>query len=136
MMAASAALAAEIEQLNKDVKALDKAVADATQQRKEEHAEFLQYSTESNAAVQLIDKAKNRLFQFYRPNLHKAAPQRELTDEEKILASSGRSDMIATDAPEMIAGTTQAVYVQVGAHGAPPPPPETFGAYQKKDGKS
>ena len=47
----------------------------------------------------------------------------ELTDEEKILASSGRSDMIATDAPQMIAGTTQAVYVQLSA--VPAPPPET-----------
>lgn len=77
-------------------------------------------------------EAKNKLFQFYRPNLHKEAPKRELTDEEKILASSGRSDMIATDAPQMIEGTTQTVYVQL-AHGAvPPPPPETWGAYQKQ----
>merc|ERR1719473_203864 len=68
--------------------------------------------------------------------MHKEAPKRELTDEEKILASSGRSDMIATDAPQMIAGTTQSVYVQVARRATPPPPPETWGAYQKKDGKS
>merc|ERR1719379_442577 len=55
---------------------------------------------------------------------------------------SGRSDMIATVAPEFIAGTTQTVYAQVRTHSldgddaAPPPPPETWGAYQKKDGKS
>merc|ERR1719482_2027534 len=37
----------------------------------------------------------------------------------------------------MIAGTTQTVMVQVRrAMAVPPPPPETFGAYQKKDGKS
>merc|ERR1719482_375728 len=37
----------------------------------------------------------------------------------------------------MIAGTTQTVMVQVRRSMAvPPPPPETFGAYQKKDGKS
>merc|ERR550537_2192875 len=36
----------------------------------------------------------------------------------------------------MIAGTTQSVYVQLAAKAAPPPPPETWGAYQKKDGKS
>merc|ERR1719482_2177979 len=37
----------------------------------------------------------------------------------------------------MIAGTTQTVMVQVRrALAVPPPPPETFGAYQKKDGKS
>merc|ERR1719324_2303564 len=32
------------------------------------------------------------------------------TEEEKILAASGRSDMIATAAPEMIPGTTQTVF--------------------------
>merc|ERR1719456_828498 len=36
----------------------------------------------------------------------------------------------------MIAGTTQTVFVQLKDDAAPPPPPETWGAYQKKDGKS
>merc|ERR1719420_1536746 len=36
----------------------------------------------------------------------------------------------------MIAGTTQAVFVQLKDDAAPPPPPDTWGAYQKKDGKS
>ena len=75
-------------------------------------------------------------FKFYRPNLHKEAPKKELTDEEKLLAASGASDMIATDAPVMIAGTTQTVFVQLKDDAAPPPPPDTWGAYQKKDGKS
>lgn len=71
------------------------------------------------------------------PNLYKAPPKRELTQEEKILAASGRSDLIPTDAPQMIEGTNIAVYAQVRRSMAvPPPPPETFGAYQKKDGKS
>merc|ERR1719262_1756996 len=139
MTASSASLAEEIKTLNAEVGALDKAVAEATEQRKEEHGDFLTFQTENNAAVQLIEKAKNHLFKFYRPNLHKEAPKRELTDEEKILAASGRSDMIATDAPQMIAGTTQTVFIQTNAHvrkAAPPPPPDTWGAYQKKDGKS
>merc|ERR1719207_138040 len=72
--------------------------------------------------------------------MYKEAPKQELTEEEKILAASGRSDMIATAAPEMIAGTTQTVYAQIRSNSlddaAPPPPPETWGAYQKKDGKS
>merc|ERR1719482_1898394 len=136
---ASATLASEIATLQDEIKALDKAVADATEQRKEEHEDFVTYSTQNNAATQLIEKAKNRLNKFYRPNLYKEAPKRELTYEEQILASSGRSDLIATDAPQMIAGTNQAVYVQVrkaSNDAVPPPPPETFGAYQKKDGKS
>merc|ERR1719194_288893 len=136
MTSSSATLAEEIKTLGEEIKALDKAVAEATEQRKEEHAEFLTFQTESNAAVQLIEKAKNRLFKFYRPTMYKEAPKRELTEEEKILAASGRSDRIATVAPELIPGTTQAVFAQVHMHAAPPPPPETFGAYQKKDAKS
>merc|ERR1719335_1165030 len=88
--AASETTSDEIGALQKDIKALDKAVAEATEQRKEEHSDFLEFQTQSNAALQLIEKAKNRLFKFYRPNLHKEAPKRELTDEEKILAASGR----------------------------------------------
>jgi len=137
MSASSASLAEEIANLQAEVKALDKAVAEATEERKEDHGAFLTFQTENNAAVQLIEKAKNKLYKFYRPNLHKEAPKRELTDEEKLLAASGASDMIATDAPVMIAGTTQTVlFVQLKDDAAPPPPPETWGAYQKKDGKS
>merc|ERR1719446_233668 len=130
----SATLASEIATLQDEIKALDQAVADATEQRKNEHGEFVTYQTQSNAATQLIEKAKNRMVKFYRPNLYKEAPKRELTDEEKIYASSGRSDMIATEAPQMIAGTTQSVFVQLAA--VPAPPPETWGAYEKKEGKS
>merc|ERR1719407_200831 len=134
----SATLADEIASLQKEVKELDKAVAEATEQRKEEHGEFITFQTENNAALQLIEKAKNKLFKFYRPNQYKEAPKRELTEEEKILAASGRSDMIATAAPEMIAGTSIAAFAQVQQRtaAAPPPPPATWDAYQKKDGKS
>merc|ERR1719247_665641 len=134
----SATLADEIKTLGKEVKELDKAVAEATEQRKEEHGEFITFQTENGAAVQLIEKAKNKLFKFYRPNQYKEAPTKELTEEEKILAASGRSDMIATAAPEMIAGTSIAAFAQVHQHtaAAPPPPPATWDAYQKKDGKS
>merc|ERR1719478_1760762 len=108
----SATLADEIKSLGKEIKEMDKAVTEATEQRKEEHEEFITFQTENNAALQLIEKAKNKLFKFYRPNQYTEAPKKELTEEEKILAASGRSDMIA------------------------PPPPATWDAYQKKDGKS
>merc|ERR1719482_918004 len=91
--AESAATADEIKELQKEIKDLDKAVAEATEQRKEEHAYFLVFQQQSNAALQLIDKAKNRLFKFYRPTMYKEAPVKELTEEEKIYAASGRSDM-------------------------------------------
>merc|ERR1719146_396990 len=121
----SATLASEIASLQKEIKDLDKADAEATEQRKTEHAEFLQFQTENNAAVQLIEKAKNALNKFYRPNLYKEAPKRELTEEEKILVASGQE--IPTTAP---------VFAQVrstdGDDAAPPPPPATWDAYQKK----
>jgi septal ring factor EnvC (AmiA/AmiB activator) len=139
--AESAATADEIKALSQEIKDMDKAVAEATEQRKEEHTEFLVFQQQSNAALQLIEKAKNRLMKFYRPTMYKEAPVKELTEEEKIYAASGRSDMIATAEPDYIAGTTiTAMFAEVRSHqnddAAPPPPPETWGAYQKKDGKS
>merc|ERR1719146_9363 len=138
----SSTLSSEIADLQQEIKNLDKAVAEATEQRKDEHSEFITFQTENNAALQLIEKAKNKLFKFYRPNQYKEAPKKELTEEEKILAASGRSDLIATAAPELIAGTTQTAFTQLYAQldqytaAAPPPPPATWDAYQKKDGKS
>merc|ERR1719274_313651 len=85
--AEAAATAEEIASLQKEIKALDKAVAEATEQRKEEHADFLVFQQQSNAALQLVDKAKNRLFKFYRPTMYKEAPKQELTEEEKIFAA-------------------------------------------------
>merc|ERR1719420_1487707 len=143
MTEASATLASEIATLEKEIKALDKAVTEATEQRKEEHEDFITFQTENNAAVQLIEKAKNRLFKFYRPNMYKEAPKKELTEEEKLLVASGAGDMVAPAAPEMIAGTSIAamqtsIYAQLHQKtaAAPPAPPATWGAYQKKDGKS
>merc|ERR1719198_2706374 len=63
--------------------------------------------------------AKNRLNKFYNPKLYKAPPKKELSAEDRIVANMG--------------------FVQISSHTdtetAPPPPPETFGAY-KKSGKS
>merc|ERR1719238_1891201 len=133
MEESSATLAAEIEGLEKEIKALDKAVTEATEQRKEEHEDFITFQTENNAAVQLIEKAKNRLFKFYRPNMYKEAPKKELTEEEKLLVASGAGDMVATAAPEMIPGTSIAamqtsIYAQLRVatnKAAPPAPPAT-----------
>merc|ERR1719426_406776 len=114
MTESSATLAEEIATLQKEIKALDKAVSEATEQRKEEHEDFITFQTENNAAVQLIEKAKNRLFKVYRPNMYKEAPKKELTEEERLLAASGGADMIATTAPEMIPGTNIAALVHLG----------------------
>merc|ERR1719353_2845359 len=69
---ASAATADEIAVLQKEIKELDLAVAEATEQRKEEHGEYIQFMEENNAAVQLLEKAKNKLFKFYRPSQYTA----------------------------------------------------------------
>ena len=44
-----------------EIKALDKAVAEATEQRKSDHAAFVQAQAENQAATQLIEVAKNKL---------------------------------------------------------------------------
>merc|ERR1719281_1713400 len=108
--------------LQQDIKDLDKAVAEATEQRKEEHEDFLETQQLSEAAIQLIGKAKNRLNKFYNPTLYKAPPKTEMSMEEKIMQAGS--------------------FVQIRSHSdefasvAPPPPPETFGAYEKKGEKS
>jgi chromosome segregation ATPase len=137
-----ATLTEEIAAVIAGIKALDKMVAEATEQRKEEHSEFQTFQTQTDAALQLIEKAKNRLFKFYRPDLHKEEQRRELTEEERIAVNAGAAD--PRDAEEAaaaqtgIAGTGITVFAQIrsASNAVPPPPPETFGAYQKKDGKS
>merc|ERR1719238_2156504 len=77
-----ATLAEEIENLADGIKALDKQVAEATEQRKEEHADNTETLTNDNAAKELIGIAKNRMNKFYNPKMYKPAPKRELTEEE------------------------------------------------------
>merc|ERR1719269_386678 len=111
---ASAQTADEIALLQKEIKELDLAVAEATEQRKEEHGEYIQFMEENNAAVQLLEKAKNKLSKFYRPTQYK-----EETTPSPIMLMEG-----------------PLAFVQVVHKEAPPPPPETWGAYKKKEGKS
>jgi len=137
MADAIATLKDDIAALVQGIKDLDAAVAEATATRKEEHETFVQTSAENNAALQLLEVAKNRLNKFYNPKLYKAPPKRELTEEERLYVASG--GVLTTPAPGGIAGTGIAVFAQVRAHSndddeaAPPPPPETMGAYTKKD---
>jgi len=126
-----ATLAEEISALEDGIKALDKSVAEATEQRKEEHAESVETLTSDNAAKELIGFAKNRLNKFYNPKLYKAPPKRELSEEERIAVNMGGT-LAPTAAPGGIAGTGVTAFSQV----APPPPPETFGAYTKKGEES
>jgi len=118
---AVSALADEIAALEESIKALDKSVATATEQRKEEHEDFLESTQLNEAASALVKKAQQRLQKFYNPTLYKAPPKTEMTMEEKIID----------------AGT----FVQIKAHGeddssAPLDMPETPAALYQKSEKS
>jgi len=63
---------AEIQTLKGEIKDLDKAVATATEQRKEEHQEYSASLASNAAAKELLGFAKNRLNKFYNPKLYKA----------------------------------------------------------------
>merc|ERR1719486_541777 len=128
-----ATLAEEIGSLEDGIKKLDKQVADATDERKEEHKENVETLANDNAAKELIGIAKNRLNKFYNPKLYVAPPKRALSEEERITVNMGGT-LAPTAAPGGIAGTgVEAMLVQ---RVAPPPPPETFGAYSKKGEES
>jgi hypothetical protein len=133
----------ELASLASGVAALDKSVADATEIRKAENAEYKQTMAEDQAAKELIGVAKNRLMKFYNPALYVPPAKVELSAQQRIAVNMG-SEAAPTVAPSGIAGTgitylqSAPVLVQVSSHdnngnvGAPPPPPETWGAYQKK----
>merc|ERR1719487_2243307 len=99
-----ATLSEEVSSLEAGIKALDKQVAEATAERKEEHEENVATLSNDNAAKELIGMAKNRMNKFYNPKLYKPEP----------------------------AGDTAFAQSNV----APPPAPETFGAYTKKGEES
>jgi len=66
-----AATAASIEALDDGITALDKSVAEATAQRKEEHEDYSELMAGNSAAKELIGMAKNRMNKFYNPKLYK-----------------------------------------------------------------
>merc|ERR1719330_878219 len=60
-----ATLTEEIKALKAGIKDLDKSVAEATAQRKDEHAEFEELMASNSAAKEVLGIAKNRLNKFY-----------------------------------------------------------------------
>jgi len=64
------ALTAEIEALGDGIKALDKAVKEATEQRQEENSDAKTEIASNGAAKDLLAFAKNRLNKFYNPKLY------------------------------------------------------------------
>jgi len=132
---ALATLAQEIAALEKGIRGLDKSVAEATQQRKEENTEFKALVASDSAAREVLIFAKNRLNQFYNPKLYKPAPKVELSAEDRIVENMG--GVVSTAAPSGIAGTGITVLAQmVASKDAPAPPPGTWNAYAAKSGES
>merc|ERR1719230_2062033 len=104
---AIASVTSEIEALKAGLVELDKSVAEATEQRKKEHEEYVDETAGNQAAVELLGMAKNRLNKFYNPTLYKAP---EPVAEEEFFAQR---------------------------RAAPGPPPETFsGEYKKSESSS
>jgi len=116
----------EIAALVDGIKALDKSVAEATENRKAENVAFKELMAADTAAEQLLSMAANRLAKFYTPKLYVAPPKQELSADQRIAVNMG-SEAAPTEPPML---------VQIQQHGAasvaPPPPPETWGAYKKK----
>merc|ERR1711957_323567 len=127
-------LTEEIAALTAGIKALDKSVAEATQQRQDENVEFKALVASDTAAKEVLAFAKNRLNKFYNPKLYKAPPKVELSAEDRIYANQGGE--VTTAAPGGIAGTGISALAQVSMHAqnvaAPGPPPSTWGAYSTK----
>jgi len=63
----------EIGTLQDGIKALDKEVVEATENRKDESKEYTELMAANGAAKELIEFAKNRLNKFYNPKLYKPA---------------------------------------------------------------
>ena len=97
----------EIKALSAGIVALDKQVAEATEQRKEENSDYTTLMANDSAAKELLGMAKNRLNKFYNPKLYK---------------------------PEGASFVQIATHTQ--QEDAPPPPPEAPGGYKKKGEES
>merc|ERR1719198_182088 len=121
---------AEIEALSDGIKALDKSVAEATEQRKEENEEYTALMAGNGAAKELLAFAENRLNKFYNPKLYKPPAKKELSAEDQATLAAGGT-LAPTEAPGGIAGTG------IGLVQADPgPPPESIKAYSKKGEES
>merc|ERR1712224_63994 len=101
----------EIAALTTSIEELDKSVADATEQRKEEHAMYVEQMQLNEAALGFVKKASQRLQKFYNPTLYKAAPKTEATMEQKIITAGTfvqlKREVQLPPAPEMPSGLLQ-----------------------------
>merc|ERR1719198_791075 len=122
-----AQLAEDIDALGDGIRDLDKSVAEATAQRKEEADDYAPLMANDATAKELILFAKNRLNKFYNPKQYKA-PAQELSDEDRATLAAGGT--LAPAVAGGIAGTG------IGFAQKLPPAPAAVGAYSKKSEQS
>jgi len=82
----------DLKVLNRGIAELDRLVADATLQRKQENEEFTELISNDMAAKQLLDFAKNRLQKFYNPKLYKGAKAEPAEDFLQLSSYIGKQD--------------------------------------------
>merc|ERR1719387_1087375 len=124
----------------------DQNVLKATKQRKEEHFTFAQEYQAMDTAVQLIDKAANRLNAFYNPKMSKAFPQVDKSFEQTSYMADKESSRPAVTAMTQEATSTGedsgkeqnygASFVQVSKDDSKVDPvilPTTPKTYEKKE---
>jgi len=117
------------------IKDTDKSVADATEQRKEDHEEYTELMAGDRAAKEVLRFAKNRLNKYYHPALYVPPPKAELSASDQIV--SGMGGEVTTTTPGGIAGTGIGVFLQVRAFkSVPPPTPAAVEAYKKQSNSS
>jgi len=126
MEGAIAQLRDEIAALEAGIVALDKSVKEATEQRKEENADYKELMANNGAAKEIMAFAKNRLNKFYNPKLYVPPPKRELSEEDRIAVNMGGT-MAATMASG-IAGTGITAFSQRVAPGPAP----SIGSFKSK----
>merc|ERR1719305_1271419 len=113
---AIATIGSDVAALTEQIKELDKSVATATETQ-----------TLNEAANALVEKAKQRLYKFYNPNLYVAPAKKELSMEDSLYVKGGRSEF------------AEGSFVQIKSHSRlqEPVAPETFsGIQQPKSEKS
>merc|ERR1719321_1963095 len=118
---AIATISSDVAALTEQIKELDKSVATATESRKAEHAEYTETQALNEAANALVEKAKQRLYKFYNPNLYVAPAKKELSMEDSLYVKGGREEFASP------------ALVQIRAHSrvSLPEAPETFSGIQQ-----
>lgn len=107
---------------------LDQEVAEASEQRKQEHENYLSSTQDNKAAKQLLQVAINRLRQFYTPQLHTTTTPPPKPPVDAIYDAFDAGSFVQVD---MTTGRRS-----TSASAAKPPPAPEVPSYSKKSEES